>query len=205
MTIHIEWVSVDFQREFTDPSGIWYVNGDSPSFVKQTLIPFMREHRIKLSEIVSDYRTPRNGKDGVGCIPGNKGFESEIPNDLIKGTSWVKCMHNPLWIRKNGGIAAMRPGVPYQDPIAFDNWLHHQIGDPTSDLWVVLIGETMEVCVASVAQELNARGYRVKILIEATDPMKERQKVKEWLMTQSSILLYADFISFEALRKEWER
>jgi nicotinamidase-related amidase len=203
MTIRIEWISIDFQKDFTNREGLWFVKGQSPDFVKNTLFPLFRHHNIKLSEIISDYRIPRNGKDGAGCIPGHVGFESEVPIDLKKGSSWVKCMHSPIWTRENAGIADATPGKPYQDPLAFDEWLHNQIGEPTSDLWVILIGETLEVCVSSVAQELNSRGYCVKILKEGSDPMNERLKDKEWLVTQSSILLYASIISFEAVRKEW--
>ena len=50
------FISVDFQKEFTDMSGAYFMNRPSVAFVKETLIPFLREKGIKIGCITSDYR-----------------------------------------------------------------------------------------------------------------------------------------------------
>jgi nicotinamidase-related amidase len=205
MRTNLEWIAVDIQKDFTDPKGLWFVKGDSISFIKNTLFPFFYSKRILVSEILSDYRAPRNGKSGLGCDPNQIGFQSELPSDIVKGKPWVKCMHNPLWTRDNAGVPNMMPGKPVQDPNGFNEWLQKQIGKPKANQWIILFGETLEVCVAATAQELNARGYCVKILYEATDPMNERLMNKDWLIDRSTIRMYADIIRFEDVLNEMDR
>ena len=39
-------------------------------------------------------------------------------------------MHSPLWIRENGGVKSIKPGVPYQDTDLFNKWVKETFGDP---------------------------------------------------------------------------
>lgn len=193
-----EFISVDYQVEFADPRGKFFCLGNSVSFINTILIPFLKENHIKINEIVSDYRQPRPTKSGNYCDPNDIGYMSLIPEE-IKKSVWVKAMHNPIWIRNNGGIKNASPGYPYPDPEGFTNWILGSIGKPSEDLEVILFGETMEVCVTSLAQELYHRGYRVNILYEATDPMNERLDLKDLMTKRSAITLYADIIRFDEL------
>ena len=60
----------------------------------------------------------------------------------------------------------------------------------------------MDCCVLCTAQELNFRGYKVKILYEAVDSMDSTNKeYKKQLSEKSPILTWAEFITFEELRK----
>jgi nicotinamidase-related amidase len=137
-------------------------------FIKQVLIPHLRERDIKLAEIVSDYRLPRPGDEFACCIPGTAGYASEIPADVKHPELWVKCMNSPVWIREHGGVADLPPGLPYPDPAAFTGWLSRTVG-PAEHTEVVLIGLTLDCCVLCTAQELSFRGYRVRFLVEAVD------------------------------------
>lgn len=196
----IEFIAVDFQKDFTLPNRACYVKGDSIDFIKKTLVPYLVDKKIKVHEIISDYRLPRLKSKGKCCNPNDDGFESDLPVSVKHENPWLKCMHSPLWTRKNIGLSGVRPGTPYQDPALFDQWLKEHIGVPTGDKLVVLFGLTMEICVLSVAQELYFRGYRVVVVYECTDPMNERLKYKEFIAYHSSLSLYAKAITFEELK-----
>ena len=45
-------ISVDFQKEFTSPEGQWFNPGKSVNFIKKILVPYCREHNLKLSRII---------------------------------------------------------------------------------------------------------------------------------------------------------
>ena len=175
----IEFICVDFQKDFVDEQGRSFIHGTSVSFVKNTLIPFLCQRNLLINEITSDYRLPRLGRKTESCAPGTAGFESEIPAELKKGVPWIKCMHSPIWTRKNIGNPLKVAGNPYQDPKAFERWLLSSIGDPGNDKIIILFGETMDCCILATAQELYFRGYKVKVLYEACDPMNERKDYKE--------------------------
>lgn len=192
---HYEFIAVDFQKEFADPQGKFYVLGSSISFINNILLPIFIDKKIMINEIVSDYRQPRPSHTGNYCDPNEPGYESMIPSE-IKKSEWVKAMHNPIWIRDNGGRANQIPGIPYPAPNAFNEWLVENIGLPHPDLEVIIFGLTLEVCVASVAQELYYRGYKAKIIYEASDPMNERLDLKDFMIERSPITLYAEFIHF---------
>ena len=72
-------ISIDFQKDFTAEGGICHKPRPSVDFVKNTLVPYLTEKKIKIAEIISDYRQPRPGGRGNCCRPGEWGYESEIP------------------------------------------------------------------------------------------------------------------------------
>ena len=60
----------------------------------------------------------------------------------------------------------------------------------------------MDCCVLCTAQELNYRGYNVKILYEAVDSMDPtNEEYKRQLSEKSSILTWTSFITFDELKK----
>jgi len=196
----IKIVSIDFQKDFSAEGGVCYKPRPSVSFIKNTLAPFLNSKGIKIAEIISDYRQPRPGDRGNCCHPGEWGYESEIPKDIKDKKIWIKCMNSPIWVRKNGGVSSKKPGLPYQDPKRFEKWLNSVVGKPEKTK-IVLIGLTLDCCVLCTAQELNFRGYDVRILAEATDPYSGDQKEKESLLKDSPIINWADTITFEELKK----
>ena len=200
-----KFLSVDFQNEFADPEGKWFNGGTSIDFVKNTLIPFFRKNSIKISEIVSDYRPLRLADSGIGCIPGEFGFESVFPMDIKENNVWIKCMNSPIWVRKNGGIKEKTPGQPYQNSNAFNKWLLKQFGKPNENLTIILFGLTLDCCVLATAQELKWHGYNCKVLIEATDvmPNKKQEEVKNQIVNGEVLNHWLKFISFEELQKEF--
>jgi len=110
-------------------------------------------------------------------------------------------MNSPIWIRENGGISNSKPGLPYQDSEKFTLWLNKNIGKPEDVGWIVLIGLTMDCCVLCTAQELTFRGYKVKIIEEATDPAGGDEKYKKTIITQSPLLNWAKVISWEEFKR----
>ncbi len=201
---NIKFISIDFQKEFTTKEGKWFNSGRSVEFVKNKVILFLQEHKIKISEIISDYRQPRPGDSGDGCYPGTDGYESEILVDVKNKDIWVKCMNSPLWIRDNGGIPDSNPGLPYQDTEKFSIWLKNNIGEPKDVEFVVLIGLTIDCCVLCTAQELTFRGYNVKIIEEATDPAGGEEKYKKSIITKSPLLNWAEVIKWEEFIKNYK-
>ena len=190
----LDLICVDFQGDFINPDGLNFNKGSSVSFIKDTLFPFMKKNNLKACEIISDYRLPRGKSGNESCVPGTKGYSSGLPSNLRKGYQWVKCMHNPTWIRQEQDGA---PKQPTQKPEAFDNWLSENIETKT----VVLFGLTAECCLLNVAQELYFRGYEVYCVYEATDPMNERIGNKENIMFYSSVALYMKTINFEGFKR----
>ncbi len=196
-------VSVDFQKDFTTAEGCCYKPRPSVNFVKNILVPYLKEKNIKIAEIISDYRAPRPGDRGVACVPGTVGYESEIPDEVKEKDVWIKCMNSPIWTRENIGDATKEPGLPYQDTKKFSEWIERVVGSP-KDTEVVLVGLTLDCCVLCTAQEFSFRGYKVKILKEATDPYSGDETEKDFLC-KTPTKNWATVINWEELKKIYER
>ncbi len=204
--MNYKFLSVDFQNDFAHPKGKWFNGGKSIKFVNTKLIPFLKQNQLKVSEIISDYRAPRLKGFGIGCIPGEFGFESILPDEVKEKPIWVKCMNSPTWIRKNCGIKNKKPSFPFQDTKSFDKWLIKQFGKPTEDLTIILFGLTLDCCVLATAQELRFRGYNFKILIEATDvmPNKNQDEIKKQIVYGEVLNHWLNFIAFDEVKKIFE-
>ena len=197
----IKIISVDFQKEFTSKGGKHYRTHLNVDFIKKILVPFLRERDIKIAEIVSDYRQPRPGDLDDSTRPGEEGYVSEIPDGVKLKNVWVKCMNSPIWTRENIGNPNKKPGLPYQDPKAFTDWLNSTIGKPKEVDEVVLIGLTIDCCVFCTAQELKFRGYNVKILREAVDTYSGNPQEKDMILNNPPLLNWAKVISWDELKK----
>jgi len=90
-----EFIVVDIQNEFASEGGKFYTYKPSITFLNEKIFPYFREKNIKVNEIISDYRQPRNGDTGDGCHPGEWGYQSVMPDDLRKSL-WIKCMNSPV-------------------------------------------------------------------------------------------------------------
>ncbi|OHA02139.1 MAG: hypothetical protein A3C12_02850 [Candidatus Sungbacteria bacterium RIFCSPHIGHO2_02_FULL_49_20] len=188
-------VSIDFQKDFTAEGGICYKPRPSVDFVKNTLVPYLEKKNLKIAEIISDYRQPRPGDRGDCCHPGEWGYVSEIPKSAKENDIWLKCMNSPIWVRDNIGDPTKQPGLPYQDPKKFSEWIEKVIGKP-EDTEVVLVGLTLDCCVLCTAQEFSFRGYKVKILKEAVDAYSGEETEKESLC-KTPVENWADVINWE--------
>lgn len=193
--MNFDFICIDFQNDFASPGGINFNKGKSVSFIKEKMFPFLKDRNIQVSEILSDYRIPRGKSNNESCIPGSWGFQSLLPSALKKGTSWIKCMHNPLWIRKNIGVPNVSLGKEYQSPRKFNKWLKDNVPNKN----VILFGETADCCMLQVASELYFRGYNVYFIYEACDPMNERLDKKDDVLYHSSVSIYSKTIRFEEL------
>jgi nicotinamidase-related amidase len=192
-------ISIDFQKDFTAEGGIGYKPRPSVDFVKNILVPYLGNKNLKIAEIISDYRQPRPGDRGDCCHPGELGYDSEIPASVKEKEIWIKCMNSPIWVRDNIGDPDRQPGIPYQDPHKFSEWLEKVTGKP-EDTEIVLIGLTLDCCVLCTAQELNFRGYTVKILKEAVDAYSGDQAEKEFLC-KTPIQNWAEVITWEEAQR----
>lgn len=192
-------VSIDFQKDFSAEGGKCYQPRPSVDFVKNTLAPFLEKKQVKIAEIISDYRLPRTEGRRNTCVPGGWGYESEIPMSTKESDIWIKCMNSPVWIRENIGDPAQSPGLPYQDTKKFDEWISRVIGKP-NEVEIVLIGLTLDCCVLCTAQEFNFRGFRVKILKEATDAYSGNQEEKN-ILCRSPLKNWATAISWEEFQQ----
>lgn len=216
----IRFVVVDFQKEFTQSEGKCYMPRPSVDFVKNTFVPWCVEKKIKVAEIISDYRQPRPGDTSDCCYPGTSGYESEIPDQIKERgrfgtTPWIKCMNSPIWIREGKGEPDVSPGLPYQAPEHFDAWLKYNLemsGVPNSlgivlparPEIIVLLGLTLDCCVLCVAQELAFRGYKVRILAEATDTESGNPNEKKYLLTHPPITKWAKPVYWEQVKKMFD-
>ncbi|MCA9353623.1 isochorismatase family protein [Candidatus Nomurabacteria bacterium] len=198
----IKIISIDLQKDFTDPQGRAFRDRPSVSFIKNELVPFLREKDIKIYEIISDYRQPRQGDTGDLCYPGTFGYESEIPDDVKDANIWVKSMNSPEWIRKGRGDKDAVPELPYPDPESFTKWLIETVGTPVEKNKIVLIGLTLDCCVLSTAQDLTFRGYDVYVLSEAVDVYSGNQEEKEYLLKNVPVKNWADPMLFEEFKNE---
>ncbi len=199
-----KFLCVDFQNEFASKNGKWYNGGKSIDFINQTLSPYLAKKSLRVDEIISDYRPPRNKDSGIGCIPGEFGYQSALPDEIRNNDPWIKCMNSPVWTRKNIGNKFKKPGLPYQNTRAFNNWLKSKFGEPNNNLTIILFGLTLDCCVLATAQELYWHGYNFKILVEATDvmPNKDQLKIKNQIINGEVLNHWLNFITFEELIKQ---
>jgi nicotinamidase-related amidase len=195
---YTNFIAVDLQNDFTTKGGLGFEERPSVDFVKNTVTPYFEKNRIKLSEIVSDYRQPRPGDSGDCCHPNTWGYESIIPN-YIKKDVWVKCMNSPIWVRDNIGTSIEPAGIPHQDGAKFQLWLDKNIGGLNLGIDVVLFGLTVDCCVLSTAQELCWRGYKVHILRDAVDTYSGRSDDKELVLDHTPLLFFADVVNWNDL------
>ena len=121
--LNIKFISVDYQYEFAHPQGRFYNLGHSVEFINSGLIPFLEEHHIAVNEIISDYRLPRHSTSGGSCDPNTEGYISLLPDIIRNKDTWIKAMHNPTWVRINGGIKNSITDFPYPNPEGFCKWL----------------------------------------------------------------------------------
>ena len=197
--MNIQFLCVDLQNDFTTEGGKHYAPKASVTFLKETLFPFLEGRNIKISEIISDYRQPRPGDRGTGCVPGEWGYASIVPENIVK-SRWIKCMNSPLWIRENIGDSTKTPGLPYQDVKAFGEWLEKSIGKP-EECTPVVFGLTIDCCVLSTLQELAWRGYHPMVLKEGVDHYNG--KIEDRDATLSVVASnWAKAISWNDLRME---
>ena len=196
----LQLISVDLQRDFSTGGGSKpYSPHPCVGFVKDTLVPFCEERGIKIAEIISDYRQPRPGGNDDCCHPGTPGYESEVPDTVKLLPVWVKSMPAPIWTRDGIGDAKSQPGVPYQDPTAFGEWLSSVIGEPNNTS-IVLVGLTLNCCVMCVAQELSSRGYKVQILEEGVDTLSGAPTEKQQLLDGPILYNWASGINWKELQ-----
>jgi nicotinamidase-related amidase len=191
------FLCVDLQNDFTSPEGLAYKDRPSVGFIKDNLIPYFEENSIKTAEIISDYRQPRPGDRGDCCHPGEWGYDSIIPKQIKKKPIWVKCMNSPIWTREGIGNMSITPEIPYQDGNLFQEWLDDVLGPMNKEIEVILFGLTIDCCVLSTAQELNWRGYKVKILQEAVDTYSGDQKEKKMILDNTPLANWASVISWK--------
>lgn len=200
MTEGIELLSVDLQNDFTTVGGICFENRPSVGFVKEILVPYIRESGLLINEILSDYRQPRKGDPRYCCKPGDWGFESILPRDIVKDETWIKSMNDPTWVRLGGGDPEREPGEPYQDPAAFDRWIDRNIGSLEDTDMIIVFGLTADRCVLCTAQQLAFRGYDVRVLKEATDVRSGDPVEKETFLMNTPFQYWAEPINFDEMR-----
>ncbi len=190
------FIAVDMQNDFASPGGIFYARRESVDFVLDELVPFLAKKRVKTLEIVSDYRPPRPGDPRDCCHPGEWGYASVLPRQVVKEPVWIKSMNSPAWVRKNIGEKDKEPGVPFPDPAAFHEWLEKNGGDARR---VVLFGLTLDRCVLCTAQELSFRGYDVQVLREATDVASGSLEEKNQLLSDPPLAYWMRPVTFSSL------
>ena len=198
----MKFISVDFQKDFSSERGKHFKKRISVKFVKEVLIPYLIEHKIKIAEIISDYRLPRPADPDDSCRAGEWGYESEIPEDIKLRPIWVKCMNSPIWTRKNIGNSEKEAGLPYQDPEAFTNWANKLMGKPSDSDEVILFGLTADCCVFCTAQELSWRGYHVKVLAEGVSTYSGSEQEKKMILNNPPFTNWAEVISWGDLKRK---
>lgn len=193
-------LSVDFQNDFCTEGGVGYQPRDCHSFICNDLVEKLREEKLKISEIISDYRMPVANHKQTLCVPGEPGFKSRIPQDVKSFQPWIKCRHNPTWIRENGGIADKAPGPGHPDPERFSYWLEKQFGPPDPDNEIILIGLVLDCCVMCTGQELSFRGYQVRYLNEGVDCFSGSVIEKQALLDRYKTFGWGERISWNELQ-----
>jgi nicotinamidase-related amidase len=63
-----EFILVDLQNDFASEEGVFFTPKPSVEFLQNTLFPYFEEHSIKVNEIISDYRQPRQGIGVIAAI-----------------------------------------------------------------------------------------------------------------------------------------
>ncbi len=193
------FIAVDIQNDFASPGGKFYTPKPSVGFLKQTLFPFFRKEKIKINEIISDYRQPRPGDRGDCCHPNEWGYQSLVP-DSFKKSVWIKCMNSPIWTRKNIGKANAQPGLPYPDPNSFAKWVKENVGKVKKTIPIVF-GLTIDCCVLSTLQELSWRGYYPLVLREGVDHASGEIKDRDKLL-ETPIPNWAKVVNWEDFQKK---
>ena len=193
------FIAVDLQNDFTTEGGNHYKKRPCMDFLNSTLFPFLKENKIKMSEIISDYRQPRPGDLDESCVPNTWGYESVVPKELVR-SQWIKCMNSPIWVRENIGDADKKAGLPYQDPKAFGKWLEESVGKP-GEVTPVLFGLTIDCCVLSTLQELNWRGYYPLVIREGVDHYLATEEAKEAVLA-SPVSNWAEAIRWDDLKNK---
>lgn len=163
------FLSVDLQNDFAAEGDAHYCPRPCAPFIRDSLVPFVRERGYVIAEIISDYRASEPGKDSSICVPGEWGYESIIPSDIKHPNVWVKSAPSPAWIREGAGNADSSPGNPYHSPEGFRGWLSETIGPPSPEQKIVVIGLVLEVCVLATLLELHHLGYRADVLFDGVD------------------------------------
>lgn len=194
-----EFIAVDLQNEFATKGGKFYTHKPSVSFLNETLFPYLKINGIKINEIVSDYRQPRPGDGGDGCHPGEWGYESVVPPELVK-SNWIKCMNSPIWVRDNIGIKDEQPGIPFPDPNAFKSWVDKNIG-PANEITPVIFGLTIDCCVLCTIQEFRWRGYKPIVIREAVDHASGLEEDKNAVLEKTAIRWWAKVLSWSKFIK----
>lgn len=190
-------LSIDFQHDFSAETGSEFKPRPCITFLKQFLFPYIHSKDILVAEIISDYRLPRLEDDYECCVPGSRGFESEVPFNIKVTPAWVKCMNSPEWTRDNAGDPKKVPGPPRPDPNAFTEWLNQTIGPPPSA--VLLIGLTLDCCVLATAISLAHRGYKVHYLAEGVDTYSGRSEEKQNLF-EGAALNWGKVVNWAAIQ-----
>lgn len=194
-----EFIAVDIQNDFATEGGKFYSYKPSVSFIKENILPYLKENNIKINEIISDYRQPKNGDTGDGCHPGEWGYESVIPKEFQKSL-WVKCMNSPIWIRKNIGKANKKPGLPYPDSKAFGKWIKNNIGRPEETI-PVIFGLTIDCCVLSTVQEFKWRGFSPIIIREAVDTSNGIIEDRDLVLEKTALRWWGKTMNWEDFKK----
>ncbi|MBU1082984.1 hypothetical protein KKE14_00900 [Patescibacteria group bacterium] len=192
-----KFIAVDLQNDFASEKGLHYnpLRG-SVDFLKKVLFPYFKENDIKINEIVSDYRQPRQGDTSDCCRAGEWGYESILPRDIVSST-WIKAMNSPVWVRENIGNPDKQPGLPYPDSEAFHKWLRENIGEP-GEVVPVVFGLTIDCCVLSTLQELSWRGYYPLVLREGVDHYEGGMENRDKILN-SPVLNWAEAIKWSEL------
>lgn len=195
------FIAVDLQNDFVSEGGLHYTKKVSVDFLKNTLFPYFQERGIKINEIISDYRQPRQGDTSDCCRAGEWGYESITPRDIVKSV-WIKAMNSPIWVRENIGDSTKPPGLPYQDTAGFGKWLDENVGNP-DEVVPVVFGLTIDCCVLSTLQELSWRGYYPVVLKEGVDhysgKLEDRDKILE-----TPVPNWAEVINWRELKKRMD-
>lgn len=192
-------VSIDIQNDFAVEGGKFYKPRLSVDFIKGTIFPFLREKKIKINEIISDYRQPRIGDRGFGCVPGQWGYESIIPEEL-RESLWIKSMNSPVWTRENIGKASKEPGLPCSNPEGFTKWIEENIGQ-MGEVVPVLFGLTIDCCVLSVLQEFSWRGYDPVIIREAVDHDSGRIEDRDIVLDRTAVGQWGKVLNWKEVAK----
>lgn len=93
MAVHI--ITVDLQNDFCAEGGPHYRPRACVPFIRETLLPFAREHGCRVAEIVSDYRATEPRIGASTCTPGRWGYQSLVPADVKHPSVWVKAAPSP--------------------------------------------------------------------------------------------------------------
>jgi len=194
-------ICIDLQNDFSTEGGRCYQRRPSVGFLVDEFFPFLEKEGISVTEIISDYRQPRPGDERDCCRPGEWGYESLVPDNIRRGTPWVKSMNSPIWTRSGIGDPTAIPGEPFQDPEGFGEWLEDHAGKRQDVRHAVLIGLTADCCVLSAVQELRWRGYDVVVLSEGTDVRSGDSSEKERFLSTPPFTFWGRGISFADLKE----